>query len=89
MGESGASRLPVFGSRSTSLMPLQYEPNDIQRPAPVVLITAGSMALKSSLAPDWTTMPRSVHLYAGSSGSRVGVDASAMADVFTPNFDTE
>ena len=72
-----------------SLIPLRNEPNDIQRPSPSVLITAGSIALKLSLLTDWITIPWSIHSYCGSVGSSVALEARAMAEVFTPNRDTE
>src|SRR6476620_3568495 len=89
IGESAVILLPVAGSSSISLIPLQNEPNVSHNFPSASKNAAGSIVLKSSFSRDCTTIPPSVHLYAGSSGSSVGLLATPIADVFFPKLDAE
>src|SRR5689334_20155532 len=88
-GGSGASRFPVVESSSSNLIPLQNEPNDIQTRPSSSRNIAGSIALNLSAFPERTTIPSSRQPYSGFAGPSVVAVANPIADVFTPNDDTE
>ena len=79
--------MPVAASSWIILMPLKNDPSASHLPPSAAVTRDGSIALKLSADVVRNTRPSSVQWYLGLCGSRVGVVARPITELFEPKLE--